>query len=100
MQWVQCDKCEAWQHHICAFFNPRKNGGETEYTCPSCYNEVVELGEHVSLLQSSVLVSEDLPRTILSNHIEQRLSAKLRQERLDRAALRGKSYDEVMHYLL
>ncbi|KAL0327972.1 UNVERIFIED_CONTAM: Histone acetyltransferase HAC1 [Sesamum calycinum] len=94
--WVQCDKCEAWQHQICALFNGRRNdGGQAEYTCPNCYIEEVERGERVPLPQSAVLGAKDLPRTILSDHMEQRLFAKLKQERQDRARLQGKSYDEV-----
>ncbi|XP_071703402.1 histone acetyltransferase HAC1-like isoform X2 [Rutidosis leptorrhynchoides] len=94
--WVQCDKCEAWQHQICALFNGRRNdGGQAEYTCPNCYVEEVERGERVPLPQSAVLGAKDLPRTFLSDHIEDRLSKKLKQERLDRARFHGKSYDEV-----
>ncbi|KAL8511296.1 hypothetical protein ACS0TY_017921 [Phlomoides rotata] len=94
--WVQCDKCEAWQHQICALFNGRRNdGGQAEYTCPNCYIEEVERGERSPLPQNAVLGAKDLPRTILSDHLEQRLFAKLKQERQDRARLQGKSYDEV-----
>lgn len=101
MQWVQCDKCEAWQHQICALFNGRRNdGGQAEYTCPNCYVEEVERGERVPLPQSTVLGAKDLPRTILSDHMEQRLFVKLKQERLDRARAQGKSYDEVIGFCL
>ncbi|XP_028759098.1 histone acetyltransferase HAC1 isoform X2 [Neltuma alba] len=94
--WVQCDKCEAWQHQICALFNGRRNdGGQAEYTCPNCYIQEVERGERKPLPQSAVLGAKDLPRTILSDHIEQRLFRKLKQERQERARLQGKSYDEV-----
>ncbi|KAG8364547.1 hypothetical protein BUALT_Bualt18G0008500 [Buddleja alternifolia] len=94
--WVQCDKCEAWQHQICALFNGRRNdGGQAEYTCPNCYIEEVERGERMPLPQSAVLGAKDLPRTILSDQIEQRLFIKLKQERLERARVQGKSYDEV-----
>ncbi|MFS7962718.1 putative histone acetyltransferase chromatin regulator PHD family [Helianthus anomalus] len=94
--WVQCDKCEAWQHQVCALFNSRRNdGGQAEYTCPNCYMEEVENGERVPLPQSALLGAKDLPRTILSDHIENRLFKRLRQERLDRARFYGKSYDEV-----
>ncbi|KAI3825537.1 hypothetical protein L1987_07027 [Smallanthus sonchifolius] len=94
--WVQCDKCEAWQHQVCALFNGRRNdGGQAEYTCPNCYVEEVERGERVPLPQSALLGAKDLPRTILSDHIENRLFKRLRQERLDRARFHGKSYDEV-----
>ncbi|KAL3633867.1 hypothetical protein CASFOL_022629 [Castilleja foliolosa] len=94
--WVQCDKCEAWQHQICALFNGRRNdGGQAEYTCPNCYIEEVERGERLPLPHSAVLGAKDLPRTNLSDHLEQRLFAKLKQERQDRARFQGKSYDEV-----
>ncbi|KAK4772401.1 hypothetical protein SAY86_014176 [Trapa natans] len=94
--WVQCDKCEAWQHQICALFNGRRNdGGEAEYTCPNCYIAEVERGERMPLPQSAVLGAKDLPTTILSDHIELRLARKLKEERQQRAKVQGKSYDEV-----
>ncbi|XP_059642973.1 histone acetyltransferase HAC1-like [Cornus florida] len=94
--WVQCDKCEAWQHQICALFNGRRNdGGQAEYTCPNCYIKEFETGERTPLPQSAVLGAKDLPTTILSDHIEQRLFRRLKQERQDRARVQGKSFDEV-----
>lgn len=94
--WVQCDKCEAWQHQICALFNGRRNdGGQAEYTCPNCYVAEVERGERKPLPQSAVLGAKDLPRTILSDHIEMRLAKRLKQERQERASVQGKSIDEV-----
>ncbi|MFQ6643258.1 hypothetical protein Gotur_017596 [Gossypium turneri] len=94
--WVQCDKCEAWQHQICALFNGRRNdGGQAEYACPNCYITEVDRGERKPLPQSAVLGAKDLPRTILSDCIEQRLFRRLKQERQERARVQGKCYDEV-----
>ncbi|PPD89946.1 hypothetical protein GOBAR_DD13119 [Gossypium barbadense] len=98
--WVQCDKCEAWQHQICALFNGRRNdGGQAEYTCPNCYITEVDRGERKPLPQSAVLGAKDLPRTILSDCIEQRLFRRLKQERQERARVQGKCYDEVINIL-
>ncbi|CAL9774334.1 unnamed protein product [Musa acuminata subsp. burmannicoides] len=93
--WVQCDKCETWQHQICALFNGRRNDGEAEYTCPSCYMQEIESGERKPLPQSAVLGAKDLPRTFLSDHIEQRLFKRLKQERQERSRHLGKTFDEV-----
>ncbi|CAA6662393.1 unnamed protein product [Spirodela intermedia] len=93
--WVQCDKCEAWQHQICALFNGRRNDGEAEYTCPNCYMQEVERGERAPLPPNAVLGAKDLPRTLLSDHIEQRLFTRLKHERQERARSLGKNVDEV-----
>ncbi|CAF2155455.1 histone acetyltransferase HAC5 [Brassica napus] len=93
--WVQCDKCQAWQHQICALFNGRRNHGQAEYTCPNCYIQEVERGERKPVSPSVILGAKSLPASTLSNHLEQRLFKKLKQERQERARLQGKSYDEV-----
>ena len=91
-----CDKCERWQHQICALFNAKRNDvGEAEYTCPKCYVSEIDHGLRMPLPQSAVLGAKDLPRTVLSDHIEGRLFKRLREERHERAARDGKSFDEV-----
>ncbi|XP_047268050.1 LOW QUALITY PROTEIN: histone acetyltransferase HAC1-like [Capsicum annuum] len=93
---VQCDKCEAWQHQICALFNGRRNScGQAEYTCPNCYIAEVERGERKPLPQSVVLGEKDLTQNILSDHIEKRLASSFKEEREKRAKHEGKGYDEV-----
>lgn len=96
VQWVQCDKCESWQHQICALFNGKRNeGGQAEYTCPQCYVDEINRGERQPLPPSAVLGAKDLPRTILSDHIEDRLNKRLKWERQERAKVQGKRSDEV-----
>jgi E1A/CREB-binding protein len=88
--------CECWQHQICALFNGRRNdGGQAEYTCPYCYIKEVEQGLRMPLPQSAVLGASDLPRTVLSDHIEERLFKRLKLERQARASQSGRAFDEV-----
>ncbi|KAL2504800.1 Histone acetyltransferase HAC1 [Abeliophyllum distichum] len=92
--WVQCDKCECWQHQICALYNAKRDTeGKGKYICPLCRLDEIGVREHVSV--PTVSVAEDLPRTKLSDHIEQRLFKSLDREREERAKLSGQSPTEV-----
>lgn len=94
--WVQCGRCEGWQHQICALFNDKKDlGGEAEYLCPNCYLQDLEYGGHMPLPRSSSLDASNLPQTLLSDHLEQRLFRRLKQERENRATAAGKNPEEV-----
>lgn len=90
--WIQRGTCKHWQHQICALFNGRRNvGRQQKYTCASCYK-----GEVRNPLQrTAVLGAKDLPKSILSDHIEQRLFKCLMQEKQERAKFHGKSTDEI-----
>ncbi|GLJ24283.1 hypothetical protein SUGI_0463290 [Cryptomeria japonica] len=94
--WVCCDICEKWQHQVCTLFNGKRNENEqADYTCPNCYMEQIKRGVRKPLPQSAVLGAKDLPRTCLSDHIEQRLFRRLKEERQERAKALGKNFEEV-----
>ena len=91
-----CDKCERWQHLICALLNFKwGDSKEADYTCPKCCVWEIEHGLRMPLPQNSVLGAKDMPRAMLSDHIEEQLFKQLREERHERAIHDGKSFDEI-----
>ncbi|KAI3520951.1 hypothetical protein L1887_10406 [Cichorium endivia] len=94
--WVLCDRCQCWQHRICGLYNDEKDvEGKAEYICPKCYLEEIEDGTRVPLPQTSAFGAKDLPRTNLSDHIEERLCRRLNQERQEMAKISGIEPNEV-----
>ncbi|GAB2299907.1 hypothetical protein Dimus_033956 [Dionaea muscipula] len=94
--WVQCGKCEQWQHQVCALFIDKKDvDGLGDYICPKCYLEQLKSGVLVPLPRTTGFGASNLPSTKLSAHIEQWLFSHLKKEREERAKTVGKSPDEV-----
>jgi len=96
--WVQCDACETWVHQICTLFNGRRNeGGESPFTCPSCILEQMSRSERTPTVNrpSSQQPASSLPRTQLSDFLENYLQTHLDAERADRARMLGKAPEEV-----
>lgn len=92
---MECGKCKKWQHEVCALFNTRLNeGGQADYTCPMCWMKIKE-DDSIYFTFSAVNGAKDLPRTLLSDYIEQHLSKKLECEKCERAQAQGSDLDEV-----
>ncbi|KAK6914317.1 Histone acetyltransferase Rtt109/CBP [Dillenia turbinata] len=93
--WVQCDKCKRWQHQICALYNHILDlEGQSDYICPECHLEEREAGKR-SFIQMDGFGAKQLPRTMLSDHIEQRVFRHLDQVREKRASFAENDLDEV-----
>lgn len=84
--WVQCDRCERWVHQICALFNTRQNKDQrSEYACPRCtIDERVRRGNLEPT--SSTPMAEDLPRTKLSEYLENHVRLKVDEFLSEKAA--------------
>lgn len=74
--WVQCDACERWVHQICGLFNTRQNKENTsEYCCPAClYKKRKAMS---SIPKQRPPGAADLPRTALSEWLEQYVTKKV-----------------------
>ncbi|KEH25298.1 histone acetyltransferase of the CBP family protein [Medicago truncatula] len=77
--WVECNKCERWQHQICALYNKKADSDcSAEYICPLCR---LKESRFVPLPKAANFGAKDLTRTVLSDHLEKRLFERLMQER-------------------
>jgi E1A/CREB-binding protein len=75
--WVQCDTCERWVHQICGLFNTRQNKEHhSEYCCPKCLLEKRKAGVAITPT-AKPSGAADLPRTTLSEWLEQHISKKV-----------------------
>lgn len=92
--WVLCDRCQCWQHRVCGLYNDKRDAeGKAEYICPKCCLYEIQSGGR--LPGTTAFGAKYLPRTKLSDHLEQRLFRRLKQEREEMANYLGKNPDEV-----
>ena len=79
--WVQCDTCERWIHQICGLFNSRQNKEhQSEYSCPACLlkkRKKQKKKKEEQAPASSLPGAEALPRTKLSETLENHVRAKV-----------------------
>ena len=94
--WVQCDACDRWMHQICGLFNPRQNKHDdsVKYTCPKCLIKVRQKTGKTP--DERNLIADDLPRTKLSEWLEDVVTEKLLAKHMDLA--REKSEAEVSEW--
>ncbi|ESW25404.1 hypothetical protein PHAVU_003G032800, partial [Phaseolus vulgaris] len=71
--WIECSKCKRWQHQICALYNDKRDlDSSAEYVCLlCCINEKRKDDARVPF------DAKDLSKTMLSDHIEERLLKRL-----------------------
>jgi Bromodomain/TAZ zinc finger len=90
--WVQCDFCNSWVHQICGLFNTRQNKEhQSEYCCPKCLLHKRRTTDITPCIRT--LSAADLPRTILSEWLEQNISKKVEAKKKELAS--GKAESEV-----
>nr|GEZ18805.1 histone acetyltransferase HAC1-like isoform X3 [Tanacetum cinerariifolium] len=87
------DRCHNWQHWICGLFNTETDKKkEADYICPKCRLTDIKDGKWVP---QTLFRAKDLSRTNLSDHIEQRIFTRMKQEREDIAKSWGTELENV-----
>lgn len=80
---------------MCSLYNNEQNlEGNVQYVCPMCCIKDIEEGIRTPL-GTDYFGAKDLPRTKLSDHLEQRLFSSIENERENKAKVEGKNVDEV-----
>lgn len=88
--WVQCDVCERWIHQICGLFNTRQHKEhDSEYCCPLCLLD--KRRETPSTPSPKPPGASDLPRTNLSEYLENHLVKRIDQRRGELAEDKAKT---------
>ena len=88
--WVQCDVCERWIHQICGLFNTRQNKEHhSEYCCPLCLLEKRKQLEATPPPKPPG--AADLPRTKLSDFLEDHVASRIVSKRHQMAEDKAKA---------
>ena len=94
--WVQCDICERWIHQICGLFNTRQNKEHhSEYCCPLCLLD--KRKKNPVTPPPKPAGASDLPRTKLSefieNHVKSRIGNQQRKVAAEKCRTEVSIYD-------
>lgn len=88
--WVQCDDCERWVHQICGLFNTRQNKEHhSEYCCPQCLLKRKKASGDIPAPRPSG--AADLPRTTLSEWLEQHITKNIGKKKRQLAEEKAKA---------
>lgn len=96
--WVQCDDCERWIHQICGLYNTRQDKENTSaYSCPLCLlDKRKKNGDPLNLPEAPS--ANDIPRTKLSdwleNHVSKKMNARIKE------LAEEKAETEVRHFVI
>ena len=95
--WVQCDKCNRWVHQICVLFNGRSTDTKTTdpFYCPICLLELRKTEPEKVPMKPRALGPVDLPRTKLTDYLEDRLSKSLKSKRELKAKAQNVPVDQI-----
>jgi E1A/CREB-binding protein len=87
--WVQCDLCNRWIHQICGLFNTRQNKEHhSEYCCPLCLLDKRKKAPVTPPPKPPG--AADLPRTKLSEFLENAVSDKIERKKKSMAEDRAR----------
>jgi E1A/CREB-binding protein len=87
--WVQCDVCNRWIHQICGLFNTRQNKEHhSEYCCPLCLLDKRKKAPVTPPPKPPG--AADLPRTKLSEFLENAVSDKIERKKKSMAEDRAR----------
>lgn len=96
--WVQCDVCERWIHQICGLFNTRQNKEHhSEYCCPLCLLEKRKKCPS-SLPPAKPAGAADLPRTKLSEFLENGVTQRIEDKKQQMAEEKSKNGVSLVLY--